>query len=506
MSPLINLFIAVFGAIHSHAANDTIYVYYEDCVANSATQKFTYDSSTGLIKYTDASNAEFCAVATGKSDPVLLDACDSSNAAQKWTFTSDGQFKSTMNSCLDVKQNTGPDVDEWQCKSPSDSTVANQEFAIGSNGDTITAKVLTSFCLTAQKAGCQYEGWDTHQLKVDGTLPYSLINTTTPGVYPNQSEFGMEGGQILYVDELDAFYLFITEFTGEPLYVPSNLTLWTVSMTDFKNGNKQWTKVASLRQSGGTLDCNDTKASLGSSISAAFNKTDNTWYIFYVGFQSCKSPYFENQNGRIFLAKSDVAGIKGIAGPYTDIGVIIKYPDPNQQPWEGLQGVDSFSNPYLVNDTYYAFYGSAQTGKTPCCNQEVGLAYSKSYYGPWTRAPYPYINPVRLLNSPLEQPIVIQFKDGSYGAVFDALYEQNDGQIGYAYSKDGINWSSQCMQLLTVNPKSGPHWGDARTPEGLIPIAGEEGKFYLFFTGWDESQNNNNYEAFGYVNVSFIST
>ena len=125
---------------------------------------------------------------------------------------------------------------------------------------------------------------------------------------------------------------------------------------------------------------------------------------------------------------------------------------------------------------------------------------------PWTRAPYPTTNPVKLLNSPLEQPIVIQFKDGTFGAVFDALYQQNAGQVGYAWSPDGVHWSSECMQLLTVNPQNGDHWGDARTPEGLIPIAGSDTDFYLFFTGWDESQQDHNYEAFGYVNVSFIST
>ena len=376
---LTSLFITIFGVIHSYAANSTLYVYYEPCGQVTSEQKFTYDSTSGAIKYT-STDGEFCAVATGNSDPVLLAPCDTSNTAQKWTFTSDGQFKSSKGSCLDVKQNTGPDIDEWTCKASSDPTVANQEFAIGSG--IITSKGFNqAFCLTAHQSGCQYPGWATHQLKVGPTQKTSLINTTTPGMYPNQSNFGMEGGQIFYVEELDSFYLFITEFTAPPLYVPSNLTLWTITMTDFRNGDKQWTQVETLFTSGGTLDCNSTRASLGSSISAAFNETDNRWYIFYVGFQSCKDQYFENRNGRIFLSQSQTEGIKGIAGPYKDIGVIIKYPDPNQQPWEGLQGVDSFSNPYLVGDTYWAFYGSAQTGKTPCCNQEVGLAYSKSYFG-----------------------------------------------------------------------------------------------------------------------------
>ena len=60
----------------------------------------------------------------------------------------------------------------------------------------------------------------------------------------NESEYGMEHGQILSVN--DTFYLFITEFTGDPLYVPSNLTLWSITMEDFLGGNVEWRKIETL--------------------------------------------------------------------------------------------------------------------------------------------------------------------------------------------------------------------------------------------------------------------
>ena len=351
-------------------------------------------------------------------------------------------------------------------------------------------------------SGCPYNDWSSHQLKIVQYSNTSLINFTTPGAFINQSKYGMEGGQILLIN--DTFYLFTTEFTGDPLYVPSNLTLWSITMNDFLDGNIEWRKLSTIFQSGGTCDCNNTRASLGAGITAAFNETDKYWYIYYVGFQSCNDSYFVNQNGRIWVAKSVTQGyMNGIKGPYKDIEIIMKYPDTNSQPWEGLQGVDSFSNPWKVNSThYFSFYGSAQTQNAPNVNQAIGLAYSTQGISPgkWTRADYPIVNPVKLIDSPLECPVITQFDDGTFGTVFDALSYQQYGDVGYSWSPDGIHWHTNCSQLLTVNPPDGLHWGDARTPVGLIQI--NDTHLWLFFTGWDRIQSN--YESFGVVIVSWV--
>eukprot|EP01084_Bolivina_argentea_P187979 323685_1 len=350
---------------------------------------------------------------------------------------------------------------------------------------------------------CPYAQWTDHQLEVYETYSYSLINGSTPGLFLNQSKYGVEGGQIIFIN--DTFYLLITEFTGDPLWVPSNLAIWSTKISTFPFG---WKRTAQLYQSNGVVDCNqsDYRASLGSSITAAFDEQSNKWVLYYVGFQSCNdSEYFYNRNGRIFMAESIVFGINGILGPYKDINIIMK-PDQNSQPWEGMQGVDSFSNPYFVNGHFYAFYGSALTqdkGQSGCCNHSVGMATSESLYGPWIRMPYPSVNPCSLCipNNQIEQPIVIKFSDGTYGLVFDALDHQNQGDVGYTFSVDGIIWNPNCGQLLTVNPPNDPHFGVARTPQGLVPINGSKTDFYLFFSGED----NGKHESFGFAKVRFSS-
>eukprot|EP00483_Globobulimina_turgida_P003988 UN03996 len=123
----------------------------------------------------------------------------------------------------------------------------------------------------------------------------------------------------------------------------------------------------------------------------------------------------------------------------------------------------------------------------------------------WIRSPYPQINPVSLTNpnNHTEQPIIIKYDDDTFGAVFNTLNTQSLGDIGYSWSKDGINWNPNCMQMLNVNPQNGPNkgWGKARTPQGLIPI--NKTHFYLFFSGHDVG---NNHESFGMVKVKFNSS
>ena len=100
-------------------------------------------------------------------------------------------------------------------------------------------------------------------------------------IFINESKYGVEGGQVLLVN--DTFYLIITEFIGDPLWVPSNLAVWSTIIDSFPFG---WKRVAQLYQSGGVCDCNqsDYRASLGSSITAAYNETSQFWILYYVGF------------------------------------------------------------------------------------------------------------------------------------------------------------------------------------------------------------------------------
>lgn len=87
-----------------------------------------------------------------------------------------------------------------------------------------------------------------------------------------------------------------------------------------------------------------------------------------------------NHEGRIWRAISTKRGAAGVGGPYRDVGVVLE-PGPDSEPWEGLQGTDSFF-PYRVGDGWYALYGSANTEKLPIEHWRVGVAASRSLAGP----------------------------------------------------------------------------------------------------------------------------
>ena len=362
--------------------------------------------------------------------------------------------------------------------------------------------LLTAFVICKTDDNCPYDGWKTHELEIYQTYGYSLINGTTPGLYINESKYGVEGGQVLLVN--DVFYLFITEFIGDPRWVPSKLALWSTNMNEFPFG---WKRLETLYESNGIENCNpnNTRDSLGSSITAIFDESKDKWLIYYVGFESCgNDTYFYNRNGNIYLAESSVNGMDGIKGPYNDVDIILK-PDSNSQYWEGLQGVDSLSNPFYIDslNEYYAFYGSANTQNKPNITHYVGLASATSLYGPWNRV-NGNINPVSMFEpNNIEQPIVTQFYDGSYGAVSDALSQENKGDIGYTWSPNGIDWNPSCSQYLTVNPPNAIHWGTARTPQGIVPINNTH--FWIFFSGYDNI-GATYHESFGVVKARFIQS
>ena len=115
-------------------------------------------------------------------------------------------------------------------------------------------------------------------------------------------------GEIIFLN--DTFYLFITGFTGVPLFVPSNLAWWSTTIDKFPFG---WKRLETLFKSGGVVDCNSSnhRASLGSSIVSYYDNINNTWLLYYVGFESCNN---DSYYGRIYLAQSVVPGINGITG------------------------------------------------------------------------------------------------------------------------------------------------------------------------------------------------
>ncbi|MBA4167481.1 MAG: hypothetical protein H0X41_08075 [Chitinophagaceae bacterium] len=210
-----------------------------------------------------------------------------------------------------------------------------------------------------------------------------------------------------------------------------------------------------------------------------WNKAGRRWNLFYVAYYASpntKEEFRWNSLGKIYQAQSVHAGISGISGPYKDIGILMQ-PGKDSDPWEGLQGVDSFY-PWQVDNTWYAFYGSAKTEHRPITSWLIGYATAPSVNGPWKRIPEK--NPAAIEKRFIENPIVKKLKSGGWICVYDN--DKRDA-IGWAYSKDGINWSEG--QSLVIQPSPGKWSKDVRTVLGIA----DEGnnRFTLFYTGFEQN-------------------
>ena len=366
--------------------------------------------------------------------------------------------------------------------------------------------------------GCPHPGWASHQLRIVAAQATSAINASNAP----ESLYGAEGGHIVSVDDT-ALYVAIAEFTAPPLFVPGVLSLWRADFNRSAAAGRSWPsgwrRVRNLFNSTARIDCTSKRASLGSSVSLAFNETAGRWELFYVGFISCNDTHFVNRKGRIFRAVSRVPGrgVAGIEGPYDDIGVVLE-PGPDSQPWEGLQAVDSMQ-PYKTSSGWAAFYGGANTqdkpstkGDNKTIQQRVGLTFAPSLSGPWTRSPD---NPINLTHWPgaIEQPMVTQLRDGSYAAVFDALAHQGSGVVGYSWSPDGVQWDGRCAQLVSLWPEGrAPGWmsggnGATRTPQGIVELGGANREVLLSFSGYDAvlPDGAGRHESLGIARLQFYT-
>ena len=178
--------------------------------------------------------------------------------------------------------------------------------------------------------------------------------------------------------------------------------------------------------------------------SPQWDEATGRWYITYVGYnQQCVAGQGNGGDGRILIARSEVAGRRGIDGPYkelaniTAVGGIINR--TNAQPWEAWApegadlaerleecGIASFSSslhsalPGDPPNRLWAFYGSSgNVNKTqnpsPSLPWGVGQCYSDhGVLGPWVRHKN---NPVPL-GGGIENPLVMRAKCGIFLLVF----------------------------------------------------------------------------------------
>jgi hypothetical protein len=327
---------------------------------------------------------------------------------------------------------------------------------------------------------------DSVVLRIADQPSQPVLTLGDPGTEGNQH--GFEGGTVV---ELNGFYyLFTSEMIGDPLGVKMRLALWK------SPDGLAWTRVSTLYESSGTTDGTDPRAALWSPL-PIFDEAANRWNLFYVAYRSLPSTpqaYRVNYDGEIWRAVSTQPGLNGIEGPYQDVGVVLQ-PGPDSQPWEGIQGTDSFY-PFQVGNRWYAFYGSADPSE-PNPYWEVGLATAPDLAGPWVRLADG--NPVPLdPQNGVENPIVTRLASGLYIAVFDALGYSD--RIGYTVSSDGIHWSP--ARYLKLNP--GSEWTDVvRTPLGLIPEP--DGTYTLFYTGYYQKPGYGTYSGLGVLKLNITT-
>jgi hypothetical protein len=279
------------------------------------------------------------------------------------------------------------------------------------------------------------------------------------------NKYGFEGGRVVKLK--GTYHLFTSEMIADPHWVKMRLAHWTSS------DRLHWTRQGTLAESSGDFTGKDQRAALWSPM-PVYDSQQGRWNLFYVAYQAApdtSEQWLTNHEGRIWRSVSQMAGEDGIAGPYKDTGLLLQRGQDSDS-WEGLQGTDSFF-PYRVGKEWYAFYGSAHTEKLPISLWQVGLAKAPNLAGPWTRCTE--MNPLKVEQRFIENPIVTELPDGSYIAVYDT---DAPNAIGYTLSSDGIHWSPG--KHLVVQEGSGVWAREVRTPLGLIA----EGKdsFTLFYT------------------------
>lgn len=298
--------------------------------------------------------------------------------------------------------------------------------------------------------------------------PTPVITTKSPGA--ESVKYGFEGGRVVKVGRV--YHLLTSELAGDPVWVRMRFGHWR------SEDKRRWTRVATVFESSGDFTGKDPRASLWSPL-PVYDDAEGRWNLFYVAYESqpnTATQFRMNQNGRIWRAVSSVAGMDGVGGPYRDVGIVLQ-PGPESEPWEGLQGTDSFF-PYRVGKEWYALYGSAKTEKLPIEYWRVGVASAPSLGGPWRRLSE--LNPSPIEKTFIENPIVTRLADGRYLAVYDT--GGNPDAIGYSISADGIRWPRG--QSLAIQSAKGRWSKEVRTPMGVVDEG--DGIYTIFYTGFEQ--------------------
>ena len=295
-----------------------------------------------------------------------------------------------------------------------------------------------------------------------------VIDSNHVDVLSSNNRSGFETGQVVKINRV--YHMFVNEMFDLP-HRDLRIAYWTSN--DVINWKRQSTIVESIPGRSPTNPKSEVWVT-----GVEFNKEENAWNIFYVAYRAGDEAKGEikrsDYEGKIWRAKSVITGLKGIAGPYADMGIILQ-PDKNSQSWEGQQAVASF-NPYKAGDTWYAFYDGHNY--IPKGQWPVGMATAPKLSGLWKRMPEGH-NPVPIAKEFIENPQVTELKKGGFLAVFDSFGDQ---EIAYSISDDGINWSPEVRIKVQSARNLWAEEGDHAMRTPLCAIEEDDGTFTIIYT------------------------
>ncbi len=303
-----------------------------------------------------------------------------------------------------------------------------------------------------------------------------VIGPDHPDVLASGNRSGFETGQVVKLD--GTYHMFVNEMFERP-HRDLRISHWT--SRDAIDWKRQATLVESLPGRSPTNPRSEVWVT-----GVEFNDEEDAWNIFYVAYRAGDKEKGElegsDYDGRIWRAKSIVRGKDGIGGPYADMEILLE-PDEHTQAWEGQQAVATF-NPYRVGDRWYAFYGGHNY--IPQGPWPVGLATAPSLAGPWTRLPET-VNPVPIAEVFVENPQVMELREGGYLAVFDSL---GDHEIGYSTSRDGLHWSPEVRIRIQAPDNLWVEAGDHAMRTPLCAIEEDDGTFTVLYTARMDNDGN----------------
>jgi len=225
-----------------------------------------------------------------------------------------------------------------------------------------------------------------------------------------------------------------------------------------------------------------------------YDSIDNKWYVYfnYMAFNGVKS---WNTPCLLRRAGAKITGLAGINGEFEFPGEVvaspgIAYPTDCHSSY--------ISSPFQAGDgQWYAFLGgdsplSSISGKwwtsiVKAAGPEGPFVYQPKY------SPVPFMDPTGYV----ENALPMKFKGPKTGKEYWAIIfnylknevtTQNNSEIGFSSSVDGLNWPKENAQLVDLSeglpPNVDPWWRCIRVPHQLADKG--DGTYACFFSAYDK--------------------